>query len=95
MSEKCSEAGCPKPVKARGLCGTHYMQLRRGRLGKPPLRLEGGQNKFLKIRISKDLVELIEKAAMGENVNVSKWMRSAMEKQLSKTKKPAKKGKKK
>ncbi|MDP4501044.1 endonuclease domain-containing protein [Nonomuraea turcica] len=42
MTERtCSEEDCTKPLKARGLCDTHYARLRRAGLPERPIRVCG------------------------------------------------------
>lgn len=63
-NRNCSVIGCNKPVKGRGRCNTHYMQLlRSNRLNEQPRKNAPSQQ----------LAEFVEKAAKSETDDCIIW----------------------
>lgn len=86
MSEtKCSVDGCGEHARAGGMCSRHYMQKRRGRLGKTRRIAEPGQGSTVNFAIDKDTKTALFLVARRHKVSASEFVRRVVESALQGT----------
>lgn len=80
MSEtKCSVDGCGEEARAGGMCSRHYMQKRRGRLGKTRRITEPGQASTMNFAIDKDTKIALRVVARRHKISASELVRRTVE----------------
>lgn len=77
----CGFEGCGSPVIAHGLCTRHYMQQRRGRLGKTRRISVPGTSTTINVAIDRDAKAALFLVARLSKISGSEWVRRLIEEQ--------------
>jgi len=80
MPKPCSEAGCPKPARARGLCQTHYST--RWKIQDLPRREPREQHVRLKLYLTKEQALAAKQRADKLKMPLSRCLRELVAKGL-------------
>lgn len=83
MPKPCSEAGCPKPARARGLCQTHYST--RWKVQDLPRKERRELLVKLKLYLTKEQALEVKQKAIGLKMPVSRMLRELVAKGLANT----------
>jgi hypothetical protein len=80
----CNQRGCAGEVFAKGLCGKHYAQERRGRLGQTPARAANGEGGAVFFRFPVSEKERLERVAKRQKTTSAELCRRAVRTLLGK-----------
>lgn len=76
---RCTFEKCPESAIARGLCTRHYMQDRRGRLGKSRRKSADGTSTAINVSIDRDVKAALFLVSRTFNVSASEFARRLIE----------------
>lgn len=74
-SKVCSEPECKREVVAKDKCARHYLQMRRGRLGKTRPMSPEGEGAEVSFRCHVDLKKAVKRQAKAERRDPSELWR--------------------
>ena len=76
---KCEVAGCNEGARAKGMCSRHYMQDRRGRLGKSRSISKPGEGATVNFTLSRDGKAAVFLEARKAKKSASEFVREIVE----------------
>ena len=84
MAGPCKDEGCPRPVKARGLCQRHYYAWRLAGKPLPPYspNLSREPTKVVGVYLTQEQEQLLNKAAEAAGLTRGIFIRTILDKAL-------------